>query len=89
MVRIRLRDGDLFIHTTNPIFAGFPSVIGAMGYPALVFALHKLGRNCIDDVPLPDVFQPFECIRHTSHGFSFLSMKLPPADPHSDRDMIQ
>jgi hypothetical protein len=83
MVGFRLREGDLFVHTTNSVFAGLPFPMVALQDPAPVFALQKLGWHVRDEGPLQEVFEQFENIGRSSHRLTFLFMKPPRRPPFS------
>jgi hypothetical protein len=70
MAGFRLQEGNLFIHSTNPVFAVSPFPIVALPNPALEFALQKFERHIRDERSLKEVFEQFEYISHSSHRFS-------------------
>ncbi|MGA7656807.1 MAG: hypothetical protein WCA96_08530 [Methylocella sp.] len=74
----RLQEGNLFIHSANPVFAISPFPIVALPNSAAVFALQKFERHIRDERSLKEVFEPFEYICHSSHGFASLFMQPPP-----------
>ena len=52
MAGFRLQEGNLFIHSANPVFAVSPFPIVALPNPALEFALQKFERHVRDEGPL-------------------------------------
>jgi len=63
MAGFRLQEGNLFIHSANPVFAVSPFPIVALPNPALEFALQKFERHVRDrddEGPLKEVFEQFE-----------------------------
>jgi len=72
MAGFRLQEGNLFIHSANPVFAVSPFPIVALPNPALEFALQKFARHVHDEGAFQYVLEPFEYICHSSHGFASL-----------------
>jgi len=69
MASLRLQEGNLFIHATNPVFAALPFDRVTLRDPAFEFALHKLGRHVGDEPPLKYVSEQFENTGRSSHRF--------------------
>lgn len=76
----RLQEGNLFIHSANPVLAVSPFPIVALPNSAAVFALQKFERRVRDEGSLKEVFEQFEYISHSSHRFSSLFMQPPPCE---------